>query len=150
MADIRSFRNYIEELSGNNFLRKKVKTLERKNKKLGAALSDLLDEVKYIKKNMAKPIPKPKGRKPRPMIRIIEDEMAKRSNKTMKVTEIVKILKRKHLKTKAQSLYSSVSASLANSDKFEKAGPGQFKLVSGKKTGRKTAKKASAKKARKK
>ena len=82
---------------------------------------------------MAKPIPKPKGRKPRPMIRIIEEEMAKQPDKTMKVTDIVKMLKRKNVKTKAQSLYTSVSASLTNSEKFQKVGIGEFKLATAKK-----------------
>lgn len=133
MADIREFRNYIEELSGNNFLKRKVKALEKKNKKLESVIAELSNEIKYIKKNMAKPIPKPKGRKPRPMIRIIEEEMAKQPDKTMKVTDIVKMLKRKNVKTKAQSLYTSVSASLTNSEKFQKIGIGEFKLATAKK-----------------
>ncbi len=133
MADIREFRNYIEELSGNNFLKRKVKALEKKNKKLESVIAELSNEIKYIKKNMAKPIPKPKGRKPRPMIRIIEEEMAKQPDKTMKVTDIVKMLKRKNVKTKAQSLYTSVSASLTNSEKFQKVGIGEFKLATAKK-----------------
>ena len=133
MADIREFRNYIEELSGNNFLKRKVKALEKKNKKLESVIAELSNEIKYIKKNMAKPIPKPKGRKPRPMIRIIEEEMAKQPDKTMKITDIVKMLKRKNVKTKAQSLYTSVSASLTNSEKFQKVGIGEFKLATAKK-----------------
>lgn len=133
MADVRNFRKYVEELSGNNFLRKKVKSLERKGEKILAELQAIREELKAVKKNMAKPIPKPKGRKPRPMIKIIEDEMAKRKNKTMRVTELVKILKRKKIKSKAQNLYSSVAASLSNSTKFAKAGPGAFRLVSEKK-----------------
>jgi len=137
MADIRNFRNYLEELSGNDYLRKKVLSLEKKNKKLEKTLSGLISEIKAIKKNMVKPIPKPKGRKPRPMIKIIEDEMSKQPKKTMRVTEIVKLLKRKKIKTKAHSLYSSVAASLANSPKFEKAGAGAYKLVGEKKTGKK-------------
>ena len=102
---------------------------------------------------MAKPLPKPKGRKPRPMIKIIEDEMAKQKDKTMKVTDIVKMLKRKKVKSKAQNFYSSVAASLANSPKFEKAGPGSYQLVSEKKPAKKKTvkkKKAAKKKVSKK
>ena len=137
MADVRNFRNYLEELTGNNFLRKKVKLLERKNKKLEKAIGEIKSELKAVKKNMVKPLPKPKGRKPRSMIKMIEDEMAKQPGKTMRVTELVKMLKRKKIKSKAHSLYSSVAASLANSPKFEKAGPGSYKLVGEKKSNRK-------------
>jgi hypothetical protein len=143
MADVRNFRNYLEELTGNNYLKKKVKILEKKNKKLENALSDVAAELKSIKKNMAKPLPKPKGRKPRPMIKMIEDEMAKQPNKAMRVTEMVKMLKRKKIKTKAASLYSSVAASLANSAKFEKVAPGEYKIAG---AGAKKAKPVSAKK----
>jgi hypothetical protein len=137
MADVRNFRNYLEELTGNNYLKKKVKTLEKKNKKLEKSISEIQAELKSIKKNMAKPLPKPKGRKPRSMIKMIEDEMSKQPGKTMKVTEIVKMLKRKKIKTKAQSLYSSVAASLANSPKFEKTSAGVYKLISEKKSAKK-------------
>jgi hypothetical protein len=137
MADVRNFRNYLEELNGNNFLKKKVKTLEKKNNKLEKALKEIQSELKSIKKNMVKPLPKPKGRKPRPMIKMIEDEMSKQPGKTMKVTEIVKMLKRKKIKTKAQSLYSSVAASLANSPKFVKTSAGVYKLAGEKKSSKK-------------
>ena len=133
MADIRNFRNYIEELSGNNFLRKKVNTLEKKNQKLERQIKELKNEIKAVKKNMAKPLPKPKGRKPRPMIKIIEDEMSKQRGKKMKVTDIVKMLKRKKVKSKTKNMYSSVAASLANSDKFEKVERGVYKLAGEKK-----------------
>jgi hypothetical protein len=142
MSDIRNFRNYLEELSGNDFLKKKVKSLEKKNKKLEKTLSEVLAEIKAIKKNMVKPIPKPKGRKPRPMIKIIEDELAKQPKQTMRVTEIVKMLKRKKIKSKAHSLYSSVAASLANSPKFEKAEAGSYRLVTEKKSPKKKSAKA--------
>ena len=115
MADVRNFRKYIEELSGNNMLLGKMKTLERRNEKLSAELAEIKAELKLIKKTMAKPVPKPKGRKPRPIIRIIEDELKKKNGQSMKVTEIVKILKKKKIKTKARSLYTSVAASMANS-----------------------------------
>ncbi|MFA6449624.1 MAG: hypothetical protein WCX65_09155 [bacterium] len=129
MADVRNFRNYLEELTGNNYLKKKVKMMEKKNKKLENAVNEIAAELKSIKKNMAKPLPKPKGRKPRPMIKMIEDEMAKQPNKAMRVTDMVKMLKRKKIKTKATSLYSSVAASLANSAKFEKVAPGEYKIA---------------------
>ncbi len=142
MTDIRNFRNYIEELSGNNLLKKKIKVLEKRNKKIEIILDEAKEDIKAIKKNMLKPIPKPKGRKPRSMIRMIEDEMAKQPNKTIKVTDLVKKLKRKRVKSKAQNLYSSIAASLANSPKFTKVGPGTYKLAVEKKPApKKTTKK---------
>jgi hypothetical protein len=145
MADARNFRKYVEELSGNNFLRKKVKSLEKNNERLFTELAEIKAELKSVKKNMAKPMPKPKGRKPRPMIKIAEDEMAKRKDRAIKVTELVKILKRKKVKSKAQNMYSSVAASLSNSPKFEKVSPGRFRLAAQQKPAKK-GKKKSAKK----
>jgi len=130
MADARNFRKYLEELSGNNYLKKKVKALEKKNETLEKEMKELKDLLKQIKTNIPKALPKQKGRKPRPMIRIIEDELAKQKDGKMKVTDIVKMLKRKNIKSKTQNLYSSVAASLANSPKFEKIGKGEYRLKS--------------------
>ncbi len=129
MPDVRNFRKYLEELSGNNFLRKKVMVLERANKKLEAEVKEIKAEIKLLKKHKVSAIPKKKGRKPRTMIQVIEAEMAKKKNKTMKVTDIVKMLKLKKVKTKAVNPYSSVAAALSQNKKFEKVGVGEFKLV---------------------
>jgi hypothetical protein len=128
MTDVRNFRKYIEELSGNNLLIKKIKALEKKQEKLLADMDEIKAAMSLMKKNTSKPAPKPKGRKPRPMIRMIQDEMAKKPDRTMKVTDMVKMLKKKKIKTKAQNFYSSVAASLANSPKFEKVSPGVYRL----------------------
>jgi hypothetical protein len=129
MPDIRNFRKYLEELSGNNFLRKKVVSLERANNKIEAELRDLKGEIKLLKKHKFAAAPKKKGRKPRRMIQVIEDEMSKKKDKTMKVTAIVDVLKKKKVKTKAKNLYFSVASALRQSNKFVKVGPGEFKLM---------------------
>lgn len=132
MSDIRNFRAYLEELSGNNFLRKKVATLERANSKLEKDIQEIKAELKLFKKHKVVKVPKKKGRKARPIIQIIEDEMAKAKDKTMKVTDIVNMLRKKKVKSKARSLYSSVAAALIQNPKFEKVSPGVFKLVGAK------------------
>jgi len=149
MADIRSFRTYIEELSGNNLLKKKIASLERSEKKLRKQVDELKEEVKTLKKHKTGPLPKKKGRKPRTMIKVIEDEMAKKPNKTMKVVDIISMLKKKKVKSKAGNVYSSVASSLTHNPKFEKIGPGEFKLV-GEPSGTKKKAKKTAKKGRKK
>lgn len=148
MADIRSFRKYIEDLSGNDYLKKKVAALEKKNSRLERDIRELREDVKLLKKYKDSPLPRKKGRKPRPMIQVIEDEMSRAEDQTMKVTDIIAMLKKKNVKSKAQNMYSSVAASLTHSDKFEKVAPGEFKLVGGSKPAKKkkTSKKAKKKK----
>jgi hypothetical protein len=142
MPDIRNFRKYLEELSGNNILRKKIASLERANGIMEKKLDELKDDIKLLKKSKAISIPKKKGRKPKPIIKVIELEMAKKKDQSMKVTEIIKMLKTKKVKTKAHSLYSSVAAALSKNPKFEKVGPGEFKLSGAKKASKKSAKSA--------
>ncbi|MFC1474532.1 hypothetical protein ACFLQK_00670 [bacterium] len=147
MADIRNFRKYIEEVSGNNLLKKKIAALERKQAKLEKQIAEMKDDVKLVKKAKADVLPKKKGRKPRPMIKVIEDEMAKAPGKKMYVKDIVRMLKKKNVKSKATNVYSSVASSLTHNPKFEKIGPGQFKLVgAAKPKPRKKKKKAKKKK----
>jgi hypothetical protein len=150
MPDIRNFRLYLEELSGNNLLKKKIASLERANNKLEKRMSELSAEVKLLKKHKVAVLPKKKGRKPRPMIQVIEDEMAKKKDKTMKVVDIVAMLKKKKVKTKARSIYSSVAAALIQNPKFEKVAPGVFKLVGLKAAPVKAAGAAGRKKGKKK
>ena len=130
MADIRHFRGYIEELSGNNLLKKQIAALEKANTKLEREIKALTAEVKQIKKQKAAPVvAKRKGRKPRTMLQIIEAELGKAKNNQMKVTDIVKVLKQKKFQSKAKNFYASVAASLNNSPKFEKVSPGVYELV---------------------
>lgn len=150
MADARNFKKYIQELSGNSLLIKKMKALEKRNATLERKISDLSEEVKLLKKAGAmSAVPKKKGRKPRPMIRIVEDEMAKRPGGEMSVKDILKMLKQKKVSVKTANLYSSVASSLTQNPKFEKVAPGVFRLKSEspapkKKAAKKTAKKKKA------
>lgn len=144
MADIRNFRLYIEELSGNNLLKKKINSLERSNKKLEKELAAIKNELKEFKKSGTVSLPKKRGRKPRTMLQIIETEMSKKKNRQMKVTDIVKTLEKKNYKSKAQNVYASVAASMNNSNKFQKVAPGVYQLVEAK--GKKKQSKAKPKK----
>ena len=132
MADVRLFKGYIEELSGNNLLKKQIAVLEKANARLESELKELKEEVKLFKKEKgSQALPKTgkkRGRKSRTMLQIIEDEMAKTKDKQMKVTDIVKVLKNK-FESKAKNMYASVAASMNNSNKFVKAAPGVYKLV---------------------
>jgi len=56
------------------------------------------------------------------------------------------MLKQKKVKSKAAKPYSSVAASLSQSKKFEKVGPGEFKLVGEVKADVKTTKGSARKK----
>ena len=146
MADVRNFRNYIEELSGNNLLKKKMAALERANTKLERELKALKDEIKELKKNGAVAAPKKRGRKPRTMLQIIEAEMGKAKDNRMKVTDLVKALKKSKFESKAQNMYASVAASMNNSDKFQKVAPGEYQLVAEASAPKAATKKAAAKK----
>jgi hypothetical protein len=133
MADVRKFKSYIEELSGNNLLKKQMAALEKANTRLERELKAIKNELNLIKKQKVTPAAaaktgKKRGRKPRTMLQIIEAEMAKSKDNQMKVTDIVTILKKK-FDSKAKNMYASVSASMNNSDKFEKAARGVYKLV---------------------
>lgn len=147
MADVRNFRKYLEELSGNNLLLKKVAALEKRNATLEKHIQELKEDMKLLKKHgLSDALPKKKGRKPRPMIRVIEDEMLKSPGHEMAVKDIVKLIKKKSIHSKATNVYSSVASSLTQSPKFEKVGPGVFRLTDAppkekKKPGRKPGKK---------
>jgi len=145
MADVRNFRKYVQELSGNNLLIKKMAALEKKQKKLEKKIDAMKEDIGLIKKAKAEVLPKKKGRKPRPMIKVIEDEMAAAPGKTMMVRDIVKMLKRKNVKSNAANMYSSVASSLTHNPKFEKAGVGKFRLVGGSAPKAKKTRKKSAK-----
>jgi tetratricopeptide (TPR) repeat protein len=128
MTDIRNFGKYLEELSGNNILQKKIMTLEKANKKLESQIESLKEEIRELKKLKPAAPPKKRGRKARTIIQVIEDEMGKKKDKTMKVNDILAMLEAKNVKMKAAKPYNSIAAALSQNKKFEKAGPGAFKL----------------------
>lgn len=132
MPETANLKSLIAEASGNKELAKQIKKLEKEQKRLEIKFSALKASYKQTLKRYSA-VPKKKGRKPRPMIQVIEAEMSKKKNKTMKVTEIVKMLKQKKVKMKAAKPYSSVAAALSQNKKFEKAGVGEFRLVGEKK-----------------
>ncbi|MFA6451790.1 MAG: hypothetical protein WCX65_20125 [bacterium] len=140
MSDIRNFRKYLEELTGNDILRRKVKALERSSQKLEAELKEIQADIKLMKNDKTAVVAEKRGRKSRTMLQIIEAEMTGKKIKTMKVKDMVKLLKRKNFESKAKNPYYSVAAALRFSKKFERAGVGEFKLVGEKKAGVKAAK----------
>jgi hypothetical protein len=107
--------------------------LEKANAGLESELKEIKEQLRTLKQikvpKQKAAAAKKRGRKPRTMLQIIEAEMQKKSDKTMKVTEIVKMLKQKNYQSKAKNVYMSVSASLNNNGRFEKNGRGAYKLA---------------------
>jgi len=68
-------------------------------------------------------------RRGRPLADIIEEVMRNNKGKSMKVSKIRDILLEKKVRGKAKNLYPIVTTAMNKSTKFQKAGPGEYKLA---------------------
>jgi hypothetical protein len=112
----------------DRFTRRLIK-LEKEVERIEKLLQELDKEVGSVSRKTAALTSKG-GQKRKPLIDQIEEIVKEQGGGPMKVTDVKDILlKDKNVKTRAKNFYAVITVSLNNSNKFEKTGPGEYRLL---------------------
>lgn len=101
---------------------------------MAVTMAKLGIELKHVRKGAPrKTVKKARKKKKRgkPMAAVVEEIFKSNKTKTMKITDIKKeiLTKKRGYKEKEKKLYTLITIALNQSKKFEKVGPGEYKLI---------------------